>query len=144
MLDPIDMNILEELKKNSRAPLKYISSRVSLSVPAVGERIRKMERNGYIKQYTLKINTDLINNEHLFFCLITTTGNDSSIGEALRNFAKDHNELLECHRILGEYEYILKVCLPSERAIEPFLISLREEIGIKKSVTFTVLSSLWT
>lgn len=49
MLDPIDMNILEELKKNSRAPLKYISSRVSLSVPAVGERIRKMERNGYIK-----------------------------------------------------------------------------------------------
>ena len=94
MLDAIDLKIIEELKKNARAPLKEISARVSLSVPAVGERIRKIEKKGYIKQYTAILNTDLFDNQYLFFCLITTTEKDSSIDQALRQFSQKHPELL--------------------------------------------------
>ena len=55
-MDATDKKILSILKENSRESASEIAKRVSLSVPAVTERIRKLEQGGVIEKYTLRIN----------------------------------------------------------------------------------------
>ena len=55
-MDKTDSTILSILKENSRASASDISKQVSLSVPAVTERIRKLEQTGVIEKYTIRVN----------------------------------------------------------------------------------------
>ena len=55
MMDDIDGKILAILKENARETVSEISQRVALSVPAVAERIRKLEQGGIIEKYTVRI-----------------------------------------------------------------------------------------
>lgn len=59
-MDQIDINILEVMKVNGRATASEISKKVNLSIPAVSERIRKLEENHIIDQYSIKINRDKV------------------------------------------------------------------------------------
>ena len=66
----IDFAILDELKKNGRQSASEISKKVSLSIPAVAERIRKLEKAEIIQQYTIKINRDKIGKRLLSFIFV--------------------------------------------------------------------------
>lgn len=57
-MDQIDINILEIMKVNGRATASEISKKVNLSIPAVSERIRKLEDTHIIEQYSIRINRD--------------------------------------------------------------------------------------
>lgn len=54
-MDDIDLQILELLKRNSRMTSSDISKLIHLSIPSIAERIRKLERNGVIAQFTVKL-----------------------------------------------------------------------------------------
>jgi len=57
-MDHIDQTILNILKENSRSSASDIAKQVSLSVPAVTERIKKLEQSGTIEKYTIRINPE--------------------------------------------------------------------------------------
>ncbi|MBT2158283.1 AsnC family transcriptional regulator [Clostridioides difficile] len=57
-MDEIDLKIINSLKKNSRASTSEISRQINLSVPAVSERIRKIEQSNLIQKYTIQINRE--------------------------------------------------------------------------------------
>lgn len=57
-MDTTDLNILEALKYNGRSTASEISKKVHLSIPAVSERIKKLDEANIIEQYTIKINRD--------------------------------------------------------------------------------------
>lgn len=141
MLDSTDLKIVEELKKNARASLKEIGTNVNLSVPAVSERIRKIERQGYIKQYTAILNEELLPNQCIFYCLITLSNKEDHMDILLREISTEYPEIIEFHRVLGAYEYIMKIRTDCPQALEKLIVSLRRKIGINKTVSFTVLSS---
>lgn len=141
MLDYIDLQIIEELKKNARASLKVISTNVNLSIPAVSERIRKIERQGFIKQYTAVINEDLLHDQCIFYCMITLASKEDHIDEKLKRILIDYPEITEFYRILGAYEYMMKIRVNSPQDLEKLIVSLRKKIGISKTVSYTVLSS---
>lgn len=141
MLDFIDLQIIEELKKNARASLKEISTSVNLSIPAVSERIRKIERQGYIKQYTTIINEELLYNQCIFYCMITLSPKEEHIDEKIKEIIRDYPEITEFYRILGAYEYMMKIRTNSPQDLEKLIVSLRKKIGISKTVSYTVLSS---
>ncbi len=54
-LDQIDLNIIEELKKDSRLSMRELGRKIKLSPPSVTERVRRLESFGIIKQYTLEV-----------------------------------------------------------------------------------------
>lgn len=54
-LDQIDLNIIEELKKDSRLSMRELGRKIKLSPPSVTERVRQLESFGIIKQYTLEV-----------------------------------------------------------------------------------------
>ena len=56
MLDNTDMRILDELSKNSRITMKELGEKVHLTGPAISARVAKLEDNGVIEGYTIKVN----------------------------------------------------------------------------------------
>lgn len=142
MLNSTDLKIIEELKKNARVPLKEISLNVNLSISAVSERIRRLERDGYIKQYTAIVDDDLIKKQCSYYCLITLAHGADQSDEFLRKTLAKYDEIISFYRILGPYEYLMNIKTNSPQDLEKLITSLRKEIGVANSLSCTVLSSL--
>lgn len=140
-MDLIDSKILDELKENGRATASDISKRVNLSIPAVAERIRKMEDSKTIEGYTIRINREKINKKLLVFIFVIVDGSDNI--ENFRNTVIKHRSVLECHHLAGEYDYLLKVLLEDTKALESFISEhLRAIKGVNKLNSIITLSTL--
>ncbi|WP_391117797.1 Lrp/AsnC family transcriptional regulator [Psychrobacillus sp. L3] len=141
MMDLIDAKILEALKKNGRATASEISKNVNLSIPAVSERIRKLEVAKIIEQYTVKINREKMGYKLLaiIFLNIDHAANIKSFREAIIPFI----EVIECHHMAGEYDYMLKVLVEDTAELEILLNDKLKSIqGVRTSNTLIVLSTL--
>lgn len=140
-MDDIDIGIISELKKNGRASASEISRKVSLSIPAVAERIRKLEQSGIIEQYTIKVSRFKTGNKLLAFIFVNIDKNENI--DNFRSTIVKHNCVLECHHVAGEYDYLLKVILEDTEALEYFLTSILKKIkGVDSSNTIISLTTL--
>lgn len=140
-MDIIDGKILEALKQNGRSTASDISKQVNLSVPAVSERIRKLEEANIIEQYTIKINREKMGFKLLavIFVNIDHAANIQHFRDAIIQFP----EVIECHHMAGEYDYMLKVLIEDTSKLEFFLNEqLKTILGVQKSNTLIVLSTL--
>jgi len=141
ILDSIDSKIIEVLKENSRVTTSEISKKVSLSIPAVAERIRKMEESNIIESFTIKVNREKINQRLLAFIFVNIDKTDNI--EDFRKSIVNFSSVLECHHVAGEYDYLLKVLVEDSKALEYFLSDKLKKIkGVLKSNTIIVMSSL--
>lgn len=140
-MDAIDIAILDELKQNGRASASEISKKVSLSIPAVSERIRKLEHAEIIQQYTIKINRQKIAQRLLAFIFVNIDKNENI--DNFRNTIVQHDCVLECHHVAGSYDYLLKVALEDTQALENFLSKTLKKIkGVASSNTIITLITL--
>lgn len=140
-MDKLDVSILQILQENARVSLKDISKQISLSIPATSERLRKLEREGYIDNYTAVLNTEKFEREFICFCMVTLSSHTLEYDIAFRKFAEATPDILECHRVTGEYEYILKIITKSSRTMEDLLQKMRAEANVVNTSTFTVLTT---
>ncbi|MCX7709934.1 MAG: Lrp/AsnC family transcriptional regulator [Clostridia bacterium] len=140
-MDQTDLKILDVLKENSRIPTSEISKKVNLSIPAVAERIRKMEDAGIIEKYTIKINRDKTNYKLLAFIMISLSRVEET--EEFRKAIVQLESILEVHHLAGEYDYLVKVLVEDTKALEDFISNKLKRIkGILKTNTIIALSSL--
>jgi Lrp/AsnC family leucine-responsive transcriptional regulator len=140
-MDQIDINILNYLKQNGRASASEISKKVNLSIPAVSERIKKLEENKIIDQYTVKINKKKMG--YALHAIIFVSLSDSSNITNFRNLIIEYPEVTECHHIAGEYDYMLKIILKDTDELENFLGKKLKSIqGVKNTNTIIILSTL--
>lgn len=140
-MDHIDLAILDALDKNSRATVSEISKLVSLSTPAVSERIKKLEEAGIIEQFALKLNYKKMNLNLMAFVFVSLKGGASipQFREAMNSFP----EVLECHHIAGEYDYLLKVILTDTQELEQFISNrLKGIFSVQKTNTLINLSTI--
>lgn len=140
-LDSIDLNILRELAEDARVALSVISTRVNLSIPAVGERIKKLENGGYIEKYTVILNPEKFNKTLTCFTFISLRYSEAEL-ESFKEFVQSNPEIMECHLITGEYEYILKIVTDSSHSLGDLLDSLRKRADVLTSSTSISLSTL--
>lgn len=140
-MDDIDRSILEALKENARMTVSEISKRACLSVPAVTERIRKMDESGLIEGYTVKVSRSKSGYRLLAFVLVVIDRTEQI--PAFRAFVEDCAEILECHHLAGEYDYLLKVLVTDTAELETFLSrTLKSVPGVVRSNTMISLSSI--
>ena len=140
-MDMIDLKIIKILKNNSRTTSSEISKKVMLSVPAVSERIRKLEEEKIINQFTIKLNRkkfDLNLMAYVFVCV--------EKAENVNNFREmimQNDWVLECHHLAGEYDYLLKVLVENTDKLEIFISHmLKKTTGVTKTNMQIVLSTL--
>lgn len=140
-VDSIDWAILRALKANGRATASEISGKVRLSIPAVAERIRKLERAAVIERYTVKVNRAKTPFRLLAFVFVALE--ETRQIAAFREAIVAQDCVLECHHIAGAYDYLLKVLVEDTAALERFLTETLKGIpGVTKSNTILSLSTL--
>jgi len=139
-LDATDKKILSLLQKDSKQTTKQLSLQLNLSVTAVYERIKKLEKEGFIKKYVAVIDKDKINKSFLIFCHIKLLQHSK---EYLSNFEKEIlklDEVSECFHVSGDYDYILKIYVEDMQAYREFMVTKLttiKHIGSTHS-TFTI------
>ena len=139
-MDNIDIKILSQLKENSRISASEIGDKINMSVSAVIERIKKMENSGIIKQYTLILDSKLINKDVSSFISISLDHpkyNGSFISSVL-----DHPQIVECHYITGDSDFLLKVVIDSTGSLEKVLNDIKSIHGVSMTRTLVVLSTV--
>ena len=140
-MDHIDQTILQILKDNSRSSASDIAKQVSLSVPAVTERIKKLEQSGTIEKYTIRINPEDLGYNLLVFVLVKIDSSRSL--EAFQNEITALSNVMECHHIAGPADYLLKVMVQDLASLEEFLShQLKDMTGVVNTEVMFALSTL--
>jgi DNA-binding Lrp family transcriptional regulator len=122
-LDKIDTKILSLLQQNSDRTTKSIANELGMTTTPIFERIKKLEKHGYIKKYVALLNHKKIGLKQTVFVGITLQGHTRSY---LEKFVKQINsfpEIIECHRVSGNYDYLLKLVVEDIEAYETFIIT---------------------
>ncbi|WP_342566730.1 Lrp/AsnC family transcriptional regulator [Psychrobacillus sp. FSL K6-4046] len=122
-LDNIDFQILRMLSENSRIQLKDLGEQIHMTGQAVGNRIKKLEESGVIKNYSLIVDEKKLGLTYTAFIIIymITTNHDSFI-----QVMNDRDEVVEVHRVSGEGCYHLKVKVSSQEQLNLFLDKILE------------------
>ncbi|SDE51447.1 Lrp/AsnC family transcriptional regulator [Pricia antarctica] len=135
-LDTTDIRILELLQENSKMTAKQIGERLNLSQTPIFERIKKLEREGYIKNYMAVLNERKLGLKQTVFIGITLKGHTRSYLEKFLKKVSDFPEVLECYQVAGNYDFILKVILEDIEGYQVFVetkLSLISELNTVNS-----------
>jgi Lrp/AsnC family leucine-responsive transcriptional regulator len=117
-LDAVDRRILEELQQSARLSMAELGRRVSLSPPAVAERVQRLERSGVITGYHAQVDPRRIGYP---VAAVVRVAPASRQLERIREVARETPEVVECHRITGEDCFFLKLHLRSLDDLEAIL-----------------------
>ncbi|EHB63838.1 MULTISPECIES: Lrp/AsnC family transcriptional regulator [Paenibacillus] len=132
-MDRTDVQILELLQNHARLSMTELGKLIGLSQPAVTERVRKLEEQDVIIGYRAVVSTEKLNKHCMAYLLFHTKHCENFIA-----FCEQSNEVVECHRISGQHNYLIKVVCDSMRALEAF-INQTGQFG--DSTTLIVMSS---
>jgi len=120
-MDAIGWDILEHLQQDGRMSFAELGRRVGLTLPAVAERVRKMEDAGIITAFRAEVNPAKIGLPIAAFIRISVVGDVfSRIAKAVREMP----EVLECHRGTGADSFTLKVAVESVQHLERLIDKL--------------------
>ena len=121
-LDALDLSILKLLQKNSKLTNKALSTHLSLSVTAVYERIKKLEKTGIIKGYVALLSKEKLEQSFVAFCHVKLIQHTQ---DNVKQFEKEVikiDEVLECYHLSGDYDYLLKVHVKDMESYRNFMI----------------------
>ena len=122
-LDPIDQKLLSLLQVNSKKTNKEMASKLQLSVTAVYERIRKLERNGVISKYVALVKPEKVERSFTAFCQIKLVQHTKGNVTRFESQVTKLTEVLEVFHVSGEYDYILKVMVKDMEAYREFMLN---------------------
>lgn len=138
-LDDIDIKILEILQKNGRTRRNDLAEKVGLSLPAVSERLRKLEEGGIIQGYFAKVDHKLLGKDITAFIVVTV--DSSKHFNAFLEHAQNTDEILECHAVTGDGTHLVKVRTENTESLEKLLGKIQSWTGVVKTETMIVLST---
>lgn len=112
MLDDRDRKILSILQKDASVAVTDIAERVALSVSACSRRIARLEGEGYIARRIVVLDRAKMGVPTIVFALVKTTRHAEEWVESFRKAIAGIPEVVEAHRLTGNYDYLLKILLP--------------------------------
>ena len=119
-MDTTDKNLLQLLQTDSKRTTKEVALKLNLSVTAVYERIKKLEREGIINKYVAVVDKSKVGKSFVVFCPIKLLQQTKT---SILGFEKEiihFNEVLECFNISGDFDYMLKIVLPDMESYHHF------------------------
>ncbi len=119
LLDGVGWRILQELQQDARLSYAELGRRVGLTLPAVAERVRRMEDAGIIRGYRVRLNREKLGLPITAYIRVATENEVK--GAHLASLARELPEVLECHRITGDDSYIMRVAVTSVQHLEMIL-----------------------
>jgi Lrp/AsnC family leucine-responsive transcriptional regulator len=122
-MDAIDKKLLGLLQEDTKKTTKELSLILNLSVTAVYERIKKLEREGIIRNYVALLNRNKIEKAFVVFCHIKLIQHTKDVIHTFENEVVRLDEVSECFHVSGDYDYILKVSVKDMDAYREFMVT---------------------
>jgi Lrp/AsnC family leucine-responsive transcriptional regulator len=139
-MDAIDRKILDYVQEKGRDTYAEIGAAVGLSVSAINERLKKLERAGIIKGWGARVDPKAVGQGVLAFMLllIDRPEHERQLVEAICRLP----QVLECHHVTGDWSYLLKLRLGEVAEIETVLSdTIKQNPGAIRTHTMLALSS---
>lgn len=121
-MDEKDRQLLQHLQNDARLTNTELARRVDLSPPGLQRRLRKLEDSGIIEQYVTLLDREAVGFDMLCFVQITLLRHEPESIRRFKEIVQDLPEVLECHHITGEFDYLLKVIVRNREHLESFLV----------------------
>jgi Lrp/AsnC family leucine-responsive transcriptional regulator len=138
-VDNIDIKIFKLLQENARVTASEIAGNINLSVPAVSERLKKLESSGVIKQYTAIV--DPVHMNKTLMAIVFITLERPRFADTFAEFVKKQNDILECHYLAGDFDYALKVVTENTTTLQELLDRIKSLQCVQKTRTTVILST---
>ncbi len=123
VLDQLDKKLLLLLQTDTKKTTKELSLKLNLSVTAVYERIKKMEREGIIANYVALLNRNKIDKSFVVFCHIKLVQHSKEFLTKFESEVIQLDEVLECFHVSGDYDYILKILVKNMEEYREFMVT---------------------
>jgi Lrp/AsnC family leucine-responsive transcriptional regulator len=142
-LDRIDRQILRLLQLDGRIPISELARSVHLTTTPCYERVKRMEREGYIRGYAALVCPDRLGMSMLAFVEVRV---DRTSQETFGNFQRaveSLDEVAECHMVAGGFDYLIKIRVADMAAYRRFLgVSLAAMPGVTQTRTYIVMEEV--
>jgi Lrp/AsnC family leucine-responsive transcriptional regulator len=119
-LDALDRSILRELQADGRLTNVELAKRVRLSPSPCLRRVKALEEQGYIRRYTALLDRDRMRRSLHVCVMVSLTSQRQEILEAFEQAVTRLDDVLECHLIAGEADYLLTVAVENLDAYQRF------------------------
>lgn len=135
-LDSVDITILRILQKDSKKTAKEIAKILNLTTSPVYERIRRLEKQGFIKKYVAILDKKLIDRSVTTICQVSMRYHNEAFIEKFEEQIQNLKEVQECYHMAGQVDFILKIHTRSLEEYHDFVktkLSKIENIGVLNS-----------
>ncbi len=121
-MDELDRKIILLMQQNARMPVKEIAQKINLTSPAVSSRIHRLEQEGVIGGYTVRLHRpDEANRVQALISVQTNAG----AREKFLELAQADPDVTQCYRVTGTYNYTVKVSCAGIDELEHLLTRIQ-------------------
>lgn len=141
--DRIDIALLALLQEGGGLTHAELGQRVNLSAPATHARVRRLHQQGLIRNTVALLDHERLGLDLICFVQISLRLHSSELVEDFRRQVSAVPEVMECHHITGEFDYLLKVIVPNRHALEHLVVNVLTPLpGVERICTSLVLSEV--
>ena len=142
-MDEIDKRLLRLLQRDGRMTNVELARQAHLSPPATHERIRRLQQDGVIEGYSVRLNAGKLQRALLIFVEVTLDRTSARVFEDFGAAVRRTPEIMECHMVAGGFDYLIKVRVRDMAAFRAFLgTTLLSLPGIRQTHTYTVMEEV--
>jgi Lrp/AsnC family transcriptional regulator, leucine-responsive regulatory protein len=143
-LDRVDRTVLRRLQEDGRATNAALAEAVGLTPTPMLQRMRKLEQGGVIQRYTAVIDPAKVGRPVLAFVHVTLKSHTQSTHKKFLALVRGLPQLLECHHIAGDEDFLVKVAMRDIPELEGLLFRMGASGTVARMKTTFVLSSART
>lgn len=142
-LDRIDRNILRALQADGRLTNVALAKQVNLSPTPCLERVRRLEREGYIRGYAARLDPMRLDAGLTVFVQVTLDRTTTDIFDLFRDAVSDVPSVAECHMVAGGFDYLLKVRAKDMDGFRRFLGDVLNGLpGVISTATYVAMETV--
>lgn len=141
-LDRTDRRILTLLQADGRLPVAELARRVHLSATPCLERMRRLEREGYIRGYAADLDPAKLGVSLIAFVEVQLDRTTPDVFNRFRDGVMGLEPVQECHMVAGGFDYLLKVRAADMSAYRRFLEDLAAITGVQQTHTYVVMEEV--
>ena len=140
-MDALDRKALPLLMKDGRITWSDLGQALGLSAPAAAERVRKLEEHGVIKAYTAILDAEALG--YSLTAFVSVTLGDQRKRTAFHAGVRKLDQIVECHHVAGDDDFLLKVRCRGTRDLDRLLVEEpKGKMGVARTRTTVVLDTM--
>ncbi len=143
MLTSVDRKILQTVQHNGRISYTELGKKVGLTTTPCIERVRKLEREGYISGYGAQLNADQLDAGLIVFVQISLDRSSKQNFERFKRSVIELEQVQECYLVTGSFDYLIKARVKDMTAYRDFLEdTLLSVPGVQDSTSIAVMEAV--